>query len=81
MNLGPLTLLATAAAAYVLGARRARRWPRARSAAYLGGLIVLAAALASPLHSRAEEQLSLHMLQHLMIVVLARGGFEEQPEE
>ena len=58
MNLGPLRLLATAAAAYLL-----------------------AAAVASPLHTRAEEQLSLHMLQHLMIVVLARGGFEEQPEE
>ena len=71
MNLGPLTLLATAAAAYVLGARRARRWPRWRSVAFVGGLLVVAAALASPLHSRAEEQLSLHMLQHLMIVVFA----------
>jgi len=71
VNLGPLALLATAAAAYLLGTRRARRWPRWRSAAYLGGLIVLAAALASPLPTRAEEQLSLHMLQHLMIVGLA----------
>jgi putative membrane protein len=71
MSMAPLALLATAAAAYVLGVRRARRWPPRRTAAFLAGLAILAVALATPLHARAEEQLSLHMVQHLLIAVVA----------
>lgn len=55
-----------AAIAYLAGVRRLRRqWLRRRTAAFLAGLIALAALLAPGLHAGAERSLSLHMLQHL----------------
>jgi putative membrane protein len=58
-------------ALYLAGARRARGWPRARSAAFAGGLALLAVALASPLDARAERLLSAHMAQHLLLGLAA----------
>jgi putative membrane protein len=64
-------LLALLAVAYLGAARRARRWPASRSAAFLAGLAVLAVALASPLAGAAEDELSLHMVQHLLLTLAA----------
>lgn len=71
------TLLALVAVggAYVVGVRRASRpgrpWPRSRTVAFLGGLAVLAVALASGLHAYSEGALLAHMLQHLLIALVA----------
>ncbi len=45
--------------------------PRARQASFLGGLIVLAIALVSPLDRLADELLMWHMVQHLLIMDIA----------
>ncbi|MHB8531360.1 MAG: cytochrome c oxidase assembly protein [Solirubrobacteraceae bacterium] len=72
-----LTLaLASSAAVYVAGARRARRrsgsrWPLRRTGAFLCGLAAVAVALESGLDGDAELMLSLHMIQHLVLVLVA----------
>jgi putative copper resistance protein D len=63
--------LVAAAGAYGLGVVRARRWPARRTAAFLAGLALVAFALESGLHPRAEELLSAHMVQHLILVLAA----------
>lgn len=78
---GPLVLLGACAAAYAVGVarvareartgRRGRRWPVARSVAFAGGLAGVLVALLSGLDARADEQLSTHMLQHLLLTSIA----------
>lgn len=66
----PLVVAIVAAAAYLAAARRAgRRWPAARSAAFLGGLAVLVLALQSGLDREAERRLGAHMWQHLLLTM------------
>lgn len=57
---------------YARGARRLTR-PRsaARAAAFVGGLLAVAAALLSPLDRVSEALFSAHMLQHLVLMVVA----------
>jgi putative membrane protein len=62
--------LLAAAAAYLWAARRARRWPAARSAAFLGGLVALLVALVG-LDAAADRTLVAHMAQHLVLVFIA----------
>jgi putative membrane protein len=66
----PIVLLplAITAAAYLAGAHRARRWPAWRSASFLGGLVLLGATQASGLHRTGEELLSVHMVEHLVLI-------------
>jgi putative membrane protein len=68
----PLALvpLAATAAVYLAAARRARRWPAWRSASFTGGLVLLAAAQASGLHRTGEELLSVHMVEHLLLITV-----------
>jgi putative membrane protein len=47
--------------------RRSRRWPVGRSACFLGGLAVLVVALDSGIGAGADEHLSLHMVEHMLI--------------
>ena len=47
--------------------RRSRQWPAGRSACFLGGLAVLLAALDSGIGAGADEHLSLHMVEHMLI--------------
>src|SRR5688572_5343058 len=47
------------------------RLARRQSVAFAAGLIVLIAALVSPLNSVAEESLSAHMAQHALLIALA----------
>src|SRR5438552_2337808 len=57
--------------------RRVRRrhsahpYPAWRSAAFLGGLIVLAVALTSPIEAYEGELFSVHMLQHMLLELVA----------
>lgn len=68
--------IAGAAFLYAVGVRRvgrdrARSWPAHRSAAFAAGLLVALAALESPLAWRAEDLLSAHMVQHLLLMLVA----------
>lgn len=50
------------------GERRTSPWPLSRTAAFLAGLAVLAAALLTP---RADELLSAHVVEHLLMAMVA----------
>jgi putative membrane protein len=47
--------------------RRSRRWPLGRTACFLGGLAVLLVALDSGIGASADEHLSAHMVEHMLI--------------
>ncbi|MHB1861070.1 MAG: cytochrome c oxidase assembly protein [Solirubrobacteraceae bacterium] len=67
----PVALLAAAAALYLLGAARRRRWPLWRTGSFLAGLAALALALLSGIDSYGQYLLSVHMVQHLLLLLLA----------
>jgi cytochrome c oxidase assembly factor CtaG len=50
--------------------RRGRRWPRARTACFLGGLVVLVLDLYSGIGTEADTRLSVHMLEHMVMWVV-----------
>lgn len=56
---------------YARGARVSRRWPSWRTLAFLAGLFVLLAALATQLEDYAYELFSVHMLQHMLLTIVA----------
>jgi cytochrome c oxidase assembly factor CtaG len=65
-------VLSIAAALYLLGIQRAgSRWPRRRAAAFLAGLAAIAIALLSGVDAYAEALLSVHMVQHLLLSIVA----------
>lgn len=69
-------LLVTAAGLYLAGLARARSgrgrdWPSWRALSFAGGLLALAVALLSGVDADAQRWLSVHMLQHLMLLLLA----------
>lgn len=65
-------LCAGSAALYGYGVIRSpKHWSRWRIASFLAGLIVLAAALLSGIDTDGEELLSVHVIQHLLLIVLA----------
>ncbi len=67
-----LTALSVAAALYAWGTLRLRgRWPLWRALSFLGGLLTLAVALLSGVDRLSEELLSVHMVQHLLLALLA----------
>jgi putative membrane protein len=47
--------------------RRSRRWPLGRTACFLGGLVVLLVALDSGIGAAADEHLSAHTVEHMLI--------------
>ena len=68
--------LVLTAAVYVRGwlalhHRAPRRWHRGRLAAFLGGLVTTFVALASPIESFASLVLSQHMVQHMLLMMVA----------
>jgi putative membrane protein len=71
----PLVVLALATAGYLLLAARpgdrARGWSGWRTASFITGLALLAAALTGPVASLAATDFRGHMLQHLLIGMLA----------
>jgi len=56
---------------YLRGARARRGWPAWRTALFLLGLVALIASLASPIDSVALELFSVHMVQHMLLLVVA----------
>jgi putative membrane protein len=62
--------LLAATAAYLWAARRVRRWPSWRAAAFVGGLGAMAIALVA-LDGAADRRLTAHMVQHLVLVYAA----------
>jgi cytochrome c oxidase assembly factor CtaG len=54
-----------------LNRRDARRWHAGRLAVFLGGLLCLFVALASPVEPFAALLLQVHMLQHLLLMMAA----------
>jgi cytochrome c oxidase assembly factor CtaG len=67
-----LVPLAAAAVLYVLGVRRlAGRWPWRRTASFLAGLACLLVALQSGIDAYDDRLLSVHMVQHMLILLLA----------
>jgi cytochrome c oxidase assembly factor CtaG len=53
------------------GGHGRRRWPRWRTASFLAGLATIALALESGLDAYAEDLLSIHMVQHLLLILVA----------
>jgi putative copper resistance protein D len=70
-------LVAVAAAAYLVGMWRVRRahpnrpWPTARAASFLAGLAVIAIAIQSSIGVYDDLLFSMHMWQHLLLIVVA----------
>jgi putative copper resistance protein D len=64
--------LAAAGALYVLAAARLRgRWPWRRTASFLAGLACMLVALQSGIDAYDDRLLSVHMVQHTLILLLA----------
>ncbi|HTJ60185.1 MAG TPA: cytochrome c oxidase assembly protein, partial [Candidatus Saccharimonadales bacterium] len=60
-----------AAVVYLRGARARPGWPAWRAALFLLGLASLIAALASPIDAIALQLFSVHMVQHMLLLVVA----------
>ena len=56
---------------YLRGARARRSWPLWRTILFLGGLAAILAALASPIDALALDLFSIHMVQHMLLIVVA----------
>ena len=77
----PLALMALAGALYWSGLRRLHRadarprWPSSRTAAFYGGLATTAVALVSPIDTYAGVSFSVHMSQHILLLMVAAPLF------
>jgi putative copper resistance protein D len=73
----PFALLVLAAALYWAGLRRLGQagarppWPGSRTAAFFGGLAVTAVAFLSPIDTYADFSFSIHMVQHVLLLIVA----------
>jgi len=67
----PLTALCIAAVLYHLGGRTAARSPVWRSVSFYAGLVTLALAVASPIDAYADSLFFVHMLQHVLLAMVA----------
>ncbi len=68
--------LVLSAVVYLRGWRRLhrhdpRRWPAGRAVAFVAGLVTIFLALASPIEAFADLLLQVHMLQHLLLLMVA----------
>jgi putative membrane protein len=66
-----LVVLALGAFLYLSGARRVAGWPRSRTAFFLAGSAVLVVAIASPVAVYTHALFSVHMVQHLLLTLVA----------
>ena len=67
---GAIVLLLAATAAYVVRWRRSEA-PAWRLALFIAGIATVAAAIVSPLDRLAEQLLSMHMVQHILLLDVA----------
>lgn len=63
--------VAAAAGLYLAGVRRARRWPLQRTGSFLAGIGCVLVALQSGIGAYDDELLSVHMVQHMLLLMLA----------
>jgi len=70
----PLAVVLLLAVAYLTGVRRlaakGRRWAPARTASFMAGCVVVTVALQSGLAAYAASSFSVHVVQHLLLVML-----------
>ena len=71
----PLFLLIVAGALYALGTRRAASWPRGRSVCFYLGLVITFLATQSVIGVYDMEYFSDHMVQHLLLIMVAAPLF------
>lgn len=71
----PSALLVAAALAYFVGARRAANWPLSRRILFSAGLVVTFLATQSVVAVFDDAYFSDHMIQHLMLVMVAAPLF------
>jgi cytochrome c oxidase assembly factor CtaG len=72
LSAGLLVQAAACCAAYLWGAcRLGRRWPLRRTASFLAGAGVVVVALQSGLDAYSERLLSVHMVQHMLLLLVA----------
>lgn len=72
LNPAPTAAAILAATAYLWGAARARgRWAPARSASFLTGVGAVVLAVDSGIDAYGERLLSVHMVQHMLLLLLA----------
>jgi putative membrane protein len=68
----PIGALCLTGALYGWGALRCRgRWPAWRAASFMAGLFVVALALLSGVDRYADELLSVHVLEHMLLILAA----------
>ena len=81
LDLPMILALAIAAAAYgsaagsVSGAHPTNPWPKRRTVAYLAGVTAVGLALLSPIDTLSDDLLTVHMVQHLLLVSVAAPLF------
>ena len=68
-------LLYVEAARSVNAAHPGNRWPARRTAAFIGALVAIGLALLSPIDVLSGELLTVHMVQHLLLVAVAAPLF------
>jgi putative copper resistance protein D len=71
VSLVPVVLTLLLAIVYLRGARARSRWPIWRTLLFLLGLAALVASLESPIDTIALELFSVHMLQHMLLELVA----------
>lgn len=64
-----------AAVGSVDAAHRHNRWPRRRTAAFIGALVAVGLALLSPVDTLSDDLLTIHMVQHLLLVAVSAPLF------
>lgn len=75
LGLVPLVLLALALGAYLVGVRRVPTWPRARLASFVAAIVVTFLSTQSVLGVYDMVYFSAHMIQHLMLIMVAAPLF------
>ena len=75
LGLVPLAIMALALGAYALGVHRVPGWSRARSASFMAGVTVTFLATESVLGVYDMVYFSAHMIQHLLLIMVAAPLF------
>lgn len=68
---GLLSAAVLAGVTYLGAVRAARVWPARRTVSYVAGLVVIVVCLGSGLDARADDVLSVHMVQHMGLTMVA----------
>jgi cytochrome c oxidase assembly factor CtaG len=68
---GVLLAVGLVALAYLAGTGRARGWPVGRTAAFLGGLLVVVVATCSGIEPYGHVLEWMHMIEHLLLIMIA----------